>query len=360
MRQTTACTAGHGSHASTTRMVLIFSLALVVGVGGATPAEELKPARADRYGDPLPPGALMRLGTIRFRHGDSINAAAYSPDGKTLATAGYGGTIRLWDAATGKQVAVFQRENKASITSLAFSPDGKTLAAAGSFARSPTTLKDLPTELVCWDVAKGEARLSIQAGPDAINNRSSFHGLAYSPDGKWLAAGTYDGIGIWDASTGKESKAPRIGYDQDGRCVVTRRQDASVGRNRRRTVRMGRGRGKGAAKTSGTQEQGPRSCLPAGRQAPGRELQRWDRRPVGPRDRRGSEATQGARKGGPVRRFLAGRQDPCLGRGVRGADLAVGSGHGRGAAAASRAKKLELHRESSFLARRQDAGRGMF
>ncbi len=207
MRQTTACTAAHGSRASTTRMVLIFSLALVVGVGGTTPAEELKPARADRYGDPLPPGALMRLGTIRFRHGAPIKAAAYSPDGKTLATAGQGGTIRLWDAATGKQIAVFQREERtASIASLAFSPDGKTLAAAGTFGRSATTLKDLPAELVCWDVAKGEARLSIPAAHDAINHQWSFHCLAYSPDGKWLADGTYDGVGIWDAATGKESK----------------------------------------------------------------------------------------------------------------------------------------------------------
>ena len=45
------------------------------------------PPRADRFGDPLPEGALVRYGTIRYRPGD-IEGCALSPDGKTLATAG--------------------------------------------------------------------------------------------------------------------------------------------------------------------------------------------------------------------------------------------------------------------------------
>ena len=48
----------------------------------------------------LPEGALLRLGTMRFRHANGIQAAALSPDGKTLATAGHK-MIRLWDVATG-------------------------------------------------------------------------------------------------------------------------------------------------------------------------------------------------------------------------------------------------------------------
>src|SRR5881392_2533998 len=62
--------------------------------------------RVDRHGDPLPQGALLRLGTVRFRHPDSTSALALSPDGRTVATLG-SGTLRVWDAATGKQLHRF-------------------------------------------------------------------------------------------------------------------------------------------------------------------------------------------------------------------------------------------------------------
>src|SRR5258707_11518495 len=60
--------------------------------------------RGDQYGDPLPEGAVAPLGTLRWRHTGRILCLSVSPDGKTLASAGKDQTLRLWDAATGKQL----------------------------------------------------------------------------------------------------------------------------------------------------------------------------------------------------------------------------------------------------------------
>src|SRR5262245_53208383 len=57
----------------------------------------------DTHGDPLPAGAISRLGSLRWYHSDLLTAVAFSPDGKALATAaGTGSTIRLWEIPSGK------------------------------------------------------------------------------------------------------------------------------------------------------------------------------------------------------------------------------------------------------------------
>src|SRR5438309_1703663 len=68
------------------------------------PAEAGEVVRADLYGDPLPEGAVSRIGTVRFCHGNSICAVAHSPDGRTIAAGDDSGTIRMWDAKTGKEL----------------------------------------------------------------------------------------------------------------------------------------------------------------------------------------------------------------------------------------------------------------
>ena len=64
-----------------------------------------EPARTDAHGDPLPAGALLRLGTVRWRA--FARFLAFTPDGKTLVTCeGLGqqeSVFRRWDAATGAE-----------------------------------------------------------------------------------------------------------------------------------------------------------------------------------------------------------------------------------------------------------------
>ena len=108
------------------RVVLLLVLA-------ASPAVCGDPPRTDRFGDPLPAGAIARAGSIRWRHAASIQAVVYSPDGAILASGGMDECIYLWDALGGKEVrCIHDLLDEGSISgqvwSLAFSRDGKSLA----------------------------------------------------------------------------------------------------------------------------------------------------------------------------------------------------------------------------------------
>src|ERR1051326_6963572 len=80
------------------------------------------PARTDFYGDPLPSGAVARMGSSRLRHGQDVHALAYSPDRKRIASASADRTVRVWDAASGKELYRFPHQNPDS-SCLAFAPD---------------------------------------------------------------------------------------------------------------------------------------------------------------------------------------------------------------------------------------------
>jgi WD40 repeat protein len=127
------------------------------------------PPRTDSAGDPLPPGAVARLGTLRLRHTHQVYAVAFSPTSNLLASAGVDHVVRLWDPTTGKQKRRLVG-HRGIIEALAFSPDGKVLV---------TLARDL--FLRSWDPATGKEVTPPRHSPF----RNNF--LAFSPDGKLLA-----------------------------------------------------------------------------------------------------------------------------------------------------------------------------
>src|SRR5262249_42897722 len=156
---------------------------------------EDQPAKTDRHGDPLPRGAIARLGTVRLRHGYTVAGVAFSPDRKTLASAGQDNTIRLWDLATGKQVRRLVAitglgAQHAWVTSLAFSPDGKRILGGTSNGS---------THLILWETATGKELWRIEEKQRGIGS------VAFAPDGKAVASSDVSGeIVLWDAETGQK------------------------------------------------------------------------------------------------------------------------------------------------------------
>jgi WD40 repeat protein len=120
-------------------------------------------------------------------HKKQIEALAYAPDGKRLATLSLDKTARVWDVATGQSLFTLQCGGAPTgyvvPMSLVYSPDGKRLATAAS---------DEPIRV--WDSAGRE----LHAGyPPAAH-------LAFSPDGKLLASAGSKGINVRDPVSGKE------------------------------------------------------------------------------------------------------------------------------------------------------------
>src|SRR5262249_32212047 len=91
---------------------------------------EAKPARLDLQGDPLPPHTLLRLGTVRLRHGNHVSSVAFAA-GDKIVSAGGDHTIRIWDQKTGRElrhIEVERENNNNFVVHVSVSPDGKTLA----------------------------------------------------------------------------------------------------------------------------------------------------------------------------------------------------------------------------------------
>jgi WD40 repeat protein len=165
--------------------------------------------------------AAARRGIAVLPTGQPITALAFSPDLHTLATS-HAGSVSLWDGTNGNPIAdLFVGDNTFEIAKmLVFSPDGRTLASSGNAGR-----------VRLWDVP-GRRQIG-PLGPATISGIA----VAFSPDGRTLTTGDGATIHIWDVATrreistrvtGRTERAESLVFSPDGGTLATCYRDGEV------------------------------------------------------------------------------------------------------------------------------------
>ena len=175
--------------------------------------------------------ASRRVGSPLAVPKDFVSHLVFSPDGKSFATGAYGEKIRIYDSASRKPIGAAFGGFENGVWRVAFSPDGKLLAAC-----------DFDTVRV-FDVATHK-----QVGATMSGHKGLIFNIAFSRDGKRLASASEDTTArLWDVATGRMIGAPLQGpgvvftadFSPDGRTLATaggggwlRLWDATTGKPR--------------------------------------------------------------------------------------------------------------------------------
>jgi len=163
------------------------------------------------------------LQSPQLQKGEGIWAVAFSPNRKHLASVPIGFGIDMWELDTSGAIPKPLKIRPlwdVNVNSLAFSPDGKVLAAGGN-------------DGVIW---------LWNTETQSVANRLDFHrdpvlSVAFSPDGKRLASGSQDTVLLWDVGTGQRLSPPlrahsaavtSVAFDSDGQWLASSGSNGSV------------------------------------------------------------------------------------------------------------------------------------
>jgi WD40 repeat protein len=125
-------------------------------------------------GDPLPSGAIARLGTTRLHLGNRVLALVVSPDSRTIAAACAYRGVYLLEAGTGKKLHWLRQKGKDRL----------------SVERS---YEPFEQKIHIYEALTGKLRTTLEGHKEQV------YALAFSPDGRWLVSGSKDStVLVWD------------------------------------------------------------------------------------------------------------------------------------------------------------------
>ena len=159
--------------------------------------------------------------TLRILRGHqaTVRGAAFSPDGRHLATASADSTVRTWEATTGQPVTTFTGHN-GPVNAVAYSPDGRHIATASS-----------DRTVGIWDATTGQSVTTLNGQDGAV------YAVAYSPDGTRIATASDDKTAkVWDATsgqlvttiTGHDGPIIGVAFSPDGRHLASASADCTA------------------------------------------------------------------------------------------------------------------------------------
>ncbi|MEK6320270.1 MAG: caspase family protein [Acidobacteriota bacterium] len=163
-------------------------------------------------------------------------AVIFSPDGRLLATGSSAYPMKLWNVDTGQEVRAFKSDRSIRVDRIAFSPDGRRLASAHwetteKYSDKKFSSDQFSYSVKIWDAGTGGLLHSL------TGHSNSIAALAFSRDGNYVVSGGHDNtIKLWDVATGRElrtlyghsSAIAALDFSPDGRLLVSGSQDGSA------------------------------------------------------------------------------------------------------------------------------------